>query len=74
MVGIAKIIAIYFFNFRYGAALEPKVLFIFITSFYAALLFISSELYKDYLIFNKGLSLLLKVLITGILKMVLIII
>ena len=45
MLVIAKIIAIYFFNIRNGAALDPKVLFIFITIFYAALLFISSDFF-----------------------------
>ena len=58
MLVIAKIIAIYFFNIRNGAALDPKVLFIFITIFFsgsrgqgpgarvqgAALLFISSDI------------------------------
>ena len=35
MLVIAKIIAIYFFNIRNGAALDPKVLFIFITIFFS---------------------------------------
>ena len=47
LVGIAKTIAIYFINLKYGQGCDPRILFICLTIFYGLLLFVCSDFLID---------------------------